>query len=82
MLLGRGCSNKQIAEELVITVGTVKNHVHNVLDKLDVHSRKQAAMIARQLATGEPKADKGGRYTWHSHMGIDVKSRREAATML
>jgi DNA-binding NarL/FixJ family response regulator len=42
-LIGRGRTNQQIAEELVIEVGTVKNHVHNILDKLNVSSRGEAA---------------------------------------
>lgn len=48
-LLGQECSNQQIAEQLTIELGTVKNHVHNLLRKLDVCSRKQAAQLARQL---------------------------------
>jgi DNA-binding NarL/FixJ family response regulator len=81
-LLGEGYSNREIAEELVITVGTVKNHVHNILDKLDVHTRKQAAMVARQLALGEVKADYGTKFTWPDAMGIKITSRRDAAAML
>lgn len=42
-LIGEDCSNREIAEELVIEVGTVKNHVHNILKKLDVSSRHEAA---------------------------------------
>jgi DNA-binding NarL/FixJ family response regulator len=42
-LLGKSFSNKEIAEELFIEVGTVKNHVHNILEKLKVSSRKEAA---------------------------------------
>jgi two-component system nitrate/nitrite response regulator NarL len=42
-LIAEGMSNRQIAEKLVIEVGTVKNHVHNILQKLEVHSRKDAA---------------------------------------
>jgi len=42
-LIGQGRTNQQIAEELVIEVGTVKNHVHNILDKLNVSSRGEAA---------------------------------------
>lgn len=42
-LIAEGMSNRQIAEELVIEVGTVKNHVHNILQKLDVNSREDAA---------------------------------------
>lgn len=81
-LLGEGYSNRDIAEELVITVGTVKNHVHNILDKLDVHTRKQAAMVARQLALGEGKADFGTKFTWPEAMGVKITSRRDAAAML
>lgn len=42
-LIAEGMSNRQIAEELVIEVGTVKNHVHNILRKLEVSSREDAA---------------------------------------
>ncbi len=38
-LLGEGCSNKEIATRLHIAVHTVKSHVHNVLEKLALHSR-------------------------------------------
>jgi len=41
--IGEGMTNSEIAEELVIEVGTVKNHVHSILDKLNVQSRKQAS---------------------------------------
>jgi DNA-binding NarL/FixJ family response regulator len=47
-LIDRGYSNQQIAEALVIEMGTVKNHVHNILRKLDVQSRKHAVIFARQ----------------------------------
>ena len=42
-LISAGRTNQQIAENLVIEVGTVKNHVHNILDKLNVSSRREAA---------------------------------------
>jgi len=42
-LIGEGLTNQEIAERLVIEVGTVKNHVHNILRKLDVSSREEAA---------------------------------------
>jgi len=48
VLLAQGASNKEIAEQLVITEGTVKNHVSNILGKLQVENRTQAANIARQ----------------------------------
>lgn len=38
-----GLSNKEIARHLGIEVGTVKNHVHNILEKLQVRRRHQAA---------------------------------------
>jgi len=47
-LIEQGYSNQKIANTLCIELGTVKNHVHNILDKLDVHTRKHAAIIARQ----------------------------------
>lgn len=47
-----GLSNKEIARNLHIRLGTVKNHVHNILEKLDVRCRNQAAhrMRARSLS--------------------------------
>lgn len=41
-LLGQDLSNRQIAERLFIEVGTVKNHVHSILKKLNVDSRYDA----------------------------------------
>jgi DNA-binding NarL/FixJ family response regulator len=48
-LLATGASNKEIADRLCLAEGTVKNHVTNVLTKLDVRDRTQAALRARQL---------------------------------
>lgn len=48
-LLGTGASNKEIADRLCLAEGTVKNHVTNVLTKLDVRDRTQAALRAREL---------------------------------
>lgn len=42
-LIGEGLTNQEIAERLFIEVGTVKNHVHNILKKLNVNSREEAA---------------------------------------
>lgn len=47
-LIDQGCSNKQIASRLSIELSTVKNHVHNVLEKLGVQRRSQAAARLRQ----------------------------------
>lgn len=42
-LVGKGLTNQQIAEKLVIELGTVKNHVHSILEKLNVRTRDEAA---------------------------------------
>lgn len=42
-LMRDGLSNKEIAQRLCIEVATVKNHVHNILDKLEVHRRGDVA---------------------------------------
>ena len=48
-LLTAGKSNQDIADELVISVGTAKWHVHNILQKLGVGNRSQAVARAREL---------------------------------
>jgi len=48
-LLAAGCSNKEIGAKLSITEGTVKNHMTNVLGKLGVLDRTQAALRAREM---------------------------------
>lgn len=45
-LIGQGKSNKEIADELVISERTVKSHVSNILTKLDLTDRTQAAIYA------------------------------------
>jgi len=48
-LLAIGLSNRAIAERLVISVGTTKSHVHNILEKMGSDSRMQAVAKAREL---------------------------------
>lgn len=48
-LIARGASNKEIASALFLAEGTVKNHVTNILTKLEVNDRTQAALRAREL---------------------------------
>ena len=48
-LIARGASNKEIADQLFIAEGTVKNHVKHILGKLDVRDRTQAALRGREL---------------------------------
>jgi DNA-binding NarL/FixJ family response regulator len=45
-LLAEGLSNSEIAAELDIAANTVRNHVHNILEKLDLRNRVQAAVYA------------------------------------
>ena len=42
-MLMRGLSNKEIAKELHLSIATIKNHVHSVLQKLQLASRSQVA---------------------------------------
>jgi len=46
-LIDQGLSNKEIARRLTIELSTVKNHVHNILEKLNVTRRGEAAARAR-----------------------------------
>jgi LuxR family maltose regulon positive regulatory protein len=48
-LIDAGKSNRAIASELFVSVGTVKTHVNNLYRKLDAHSRTQALARAREL---------------------------------
>lgn len=45
-LLGQGCSNREIADALHLTEGTIKNHLTNIFTQLDVRDRTQAALWA------------------------------------
>lgn len=48
-MLAHGASNREISETLFIAGGTVKNHLSNILSKLGVRDRTQAALKAREL---------------------------------
>jgi DNA-binding NarL/FixJ family response regulator len=47
-LVAQGASNKEIAEQLVISEGTVKNHISSILNGLGLRDRTQAAIYARE----------------------------------
>ena len=48
-LIASGASNQQIAEQLVVSMSTVKTHINRTYRKLDARSRTQAVAIGRQL---------------------------------
>ena len=47
-MIASGASNKEMADQLVVTVGTIKSHVNHVFGKLDVHNRLEAVARARE----------------------------------
>jgi len=53
--LALGDSNRQIADELYLSIDTVKTHVKKVFGKLGVTNRTQAALAARSLGLGPPE---------------------------
>ncbi len=53
-LIARGRSNKEIAQELVLSEKTVKTHVSNILQKLHLSDRTQAALYAVRQGIAEP----------------------------
>jgi NarL family two-component system response regulator LiaR len=52
--IARGMSNEEVARELTITIPTVSSHVHNLLDKLNLSSRTQAALYAVEIGLVTP----------------------------
>jgi DNA-binding NarL/FixJ family response regulator len=62
-LIAQGLSNKQIAHELNIERATVKNHVHSILEKLEVQTR--AAAVAQVRLWGGPLNSAPGTATLH-----------------
>ena len=47
-LIAKGASNREIAEHLVISEGTVRHHISNILNRLGLRDRTQAANYARE----------------------------------
>ena len=52
-LIERGLSNKEVARALYIQLATVKNHVHNILEKLQVGRREDAVEVVRAMVARE-----------------------------
>jgi DNA-binding NarL/FixJ family response regulator len=55
-LLGRGCTNSEIADELCVSTGTVKTHVGSILSKLSLRDRVAAVVFAFEHGIATPGA--------------------------
>lgn len=58
-LIASGHDNEAIAERLVLSLKTVRNHVSNIFSKLQVRDRAQAVLRAREAGLGGPRAEAG-----------------------
>ena len=54
-LVARGMGNRDIGAQLFISENTVKNHVRNILEKLQLHTRMEAAMYAVRQNIIDPR---------------------------
>jgi len=68
-LIGEGYSNQQIARSLSIALGTVKNHVHSVMRKLDVQTRLEAVNAVRRAGFVRWVEPDGGEFAL-DHAGL------------
>lgn len=57
--IARGLQNKEIATQLGISLATVRNHVHAILEKLDVHSKLEALSLAVRQGWTQPNGGTG-----------------------
>src|SRR5439155_827652 len=78
-LIDNGLSNKEIARALGIEVATVKNHVHNILEKLQVHRRGEAAARVRGTSRGRMSGQVGWRRFGARKESAVPKAKRRAA---
>lgn len=62
--IARGCSNAEIAQQLLISPKTVRNHVSNVFSKLQVADRAQAVVRAREAGLAEGDRKREGDRGW------------------
>lgn len=56
--LSGGLSNQEIAARLVVSENTVRNHVHNILEKLALHSRREAGALGKRYGMQPAKETK------------------------
>jgi DNA-binding NarL/FixJ family response regulator len=63
--LARGCTNRELADDLIVSEATVKTHVSNLLTKLGVRSRVQAVVVAYEAGVVRPgERNEGGDPPW------------------
>ena len=60
VLVARGLTNKEIADELIISENTARNHVSRILDKLGLSRRSEAAAFAAQRGLLQERGESGG----------------------
>jgi DNA-binding NarL/FixJ family response regulator len=65
-LIERGLSNKEIARELSIEITTIKNHVHNILEKMQLRRRGEIGARFRRREAGGPATDSNSLKIRHS----------------
>jgi DNA-binding CsgD family transcriptional regulator len=69
--VAQGLQNKEIAQKLDISVATVRNHVHNLLDKLGVHSKLEAISLAYREGWVAGPSDSIDRFAGRSPLPFD-----------
>lgn len=55
MAMTTGATNREIADRLYVSVNTIKNHVHSILEKLELKDRRAAIRFAREQGLGDSK---------------------------
>jgi DNA-binding NarL/FixJ family response regulator len=80
LLVEAGLTNKEIARKLSIEIRTVKNHVHNLMEKLDV--RRGPFILARDFLIVVDAPVKGNRSVIHSRIARLIALRRAAKHFL
>jgi transposase len=72
-----GLTNKEIAQHLAISVFTVKNHVHNILEKLHVSYRREAIRYAYEIGL----LDQDRLYCTSAREQLDAEHQDEMETL-
>lgn len=60
ILVATGATNREVAEKLCVSIHTIKTHMRNILEKLHVSSRREAASVARREGLISPSSPDTG----------------------